>query len=71
MKKSEKYPVYYRCKTCGRLLTDSIMELGICAGHQVQYATSGTLFEWILIKLNLWEGINLWRAKKEAKKYGY
>ena len=71
MKKSEKFPTYYRCQSCGRLLTDRIMSLGICAGHRITYATSGTFFEWLLINFNLWEVINLWIAKREAKKYGY
>lgn len=61
---------YLRCE-CGRLLTDNIIKLGICAGHKIRYASNGSFSEWLLIKLGLWERINLWKARREKKKLGY
>ena len=46
-------PRYYRCQKCRRLLTDEMIKAGICAGHRVQFAEWGSLWEWIKIKLGL------------------
>ena len=62
---------YLRCINCGRLLTDKLIKLGICAGHKMTYASQGNFFEWILIKLGIWEIIAIWKAKREKKKYEY
>lgn len=54
MDKSLGEPKYFRCRTCDRLLTDRMIRKGACAGHRdIRYATSGSLREWILIKLHL------------------
>lgn len=66
----QNYPKYLRCE-CGRLLTDNLIRLGICAGHKQRYATQGNLFEWLLIKLKVWEKVTLWRTKREIKRLGY
>ena len=62
---------FIRCDSCGRLLTDSIIALGICAGHKMRVACEGNFMEWMLIKIGVWERINLWKAKREAKRYGF
>ena len=56
---------YYRCMTCGLLLTDKIIEQGICAGHKMRLAADGSFFEWLLIKLRLYERFTIWRLKKK------
>lgn len=63
-------PRFLRCD-CGALLTDRIIKLGVCAGHRQRYATQGTLLEWLLIKLGIWETLALWRAKKEVRRLKY
>ena len=40
----------YRCKTCGRLLRMKLIEEGVCAGHQVIFASGGTFTEWLRVK---------------------
>jgi len=62
---------YFRCITCGRLLTDSLISLGVCAGHKMRYATDCSFMEWLLIKLGIWEIKEIWKAKREKKKFGY
>ena len=64
-------PKLYRCITCGRLLSDKIIKLGVCGGHKMRYATEGSLVEWVLLKLHIWERIALWSARREKEKYGY
>ena len=43
----------YRCKRCGSLLTDSMIQKGQCAGHQIEYAIRGTFWEWLKVKLRI------------------
>lgn len=45
--------VYWRCQTCGRLLTDSMIADGSCAGHHLKPAIRGTFWEWLKIKLGI------------------
>lgn len=39
----------YRC-SCGRLLSRYHIQTGHCQGHSVKYATTGSLFEFLLLK---------------------
>lgn len=39
----------YRCNTCNNLFGDIQLEAGICVGHQVVYATTGSWWEWCKI----------------------
>ena len=45
--------IYYRCKTCNRLLTDSLIKTGVCLGHEMIFATTCTFFEWLKVKLGV------------------
>lgn len=46
---------YYRCQTCGLLITDAMIARKICLGHRVKIAIRGNMWEWFLIKLGLYE----------------
>ena len=48
---------YFRCKTCGLLLTDPLISKGACIGHKISPAIRGSLWEWTLIKLGIYETI--------------
>ena len=67
----EHKPKYLRCVSCSRLLTDNLIKLGVCRGHKMVYAFQGNFFEWLFIKLGIWEMIALWKAKQEIKKLKY
>lgn len=45
----------FRCQTCGTLLTDAMCKEGFCVGHRVKLAIRGTFFEWLLLKVGLYE----------------
>ena len=43
--------VLFRCTVCGKLLGDKMIARGDCAGHKMICATSGTIWEWVKIKM--------------------
>jgi hypothetical protein len=57
--KSPPPPKYFRCQTCGILVTDRLINTGICVGHRVQYAHRGAWWEWLTIKLGIYEWIRI------------
>jgi hypothetical protein len=56
---------YFRCKTCGLLLTDRMIRNGSCIGHKVSPAIRGKIWEWILVKLNIYDTVMMRFAKSE------
>lgn len=42
-------PSLFRCDTCGRLIRDRDIKVGVCCGHRVRHADRGSLFEWFLV----------------------
>ena len=50
---------WLRCQTCGLLLTDDLINKGICTGHRVQYAHRGAFWEWLFIKLGIYEWMRI------------
>ena len=40
----------YRCVQDGRLLRRSEVTRGVCLGHQIKLATTGSLLEWIRVQ---------------------
>ena len=49
MGKETTLPPLYRCN-CGRLLRKGDIFKGVCNGHQVHHATTGSFIEWVLVK---------------------
>jgi hypothetical protein len=39
----------YRCSQDQRLLRRTDIDRGVCLGHQIKLATSGSLLEWIRV----------------------
>lgn len=39
----------YRCESCGRLLLREHIARGVCGGHRVKLALSGSLLEFIQV----------------------
>lgn len=58
----------FRCQTCGRLLTDSMIRKGNCEGHKMVYASRGTFTEWVVIKfrLKIMEPLEDWWTKRKG-----
>jgi len=56
---------YHRCKTCGLLLTDPMILNGACIGHSVSPAIRGSIWEWFLIKLGIYERVMMRVGKSE------
>ena len=46
-------PTLYRCVDCDKLLGEEMLSEGICVGHKLKYATKGTVWEWIKVKLKV------------------
>ena len=42
-------PFYYRCETCGKLLGYGMISAGVCVGHKMKYATTGSFWEFLKI----------------------
>lgn len=40
----------YRCSQDQRLLRKSDINRGVCLGHQIKLATTGSLLEWIRVQ---------------------
>jgi hypothetical protein len=57
--------MYYRCITCGLLLSDRMTRTGLCVGHKLKPAIRGAFWEWTLIKLGIYERIMLHYGKSE------
>lgn len=47
------HPYYFRCFTCGALVSDKLIARGLCAGHKVGPAFRVSLWEWLLCKLGI------------------
>lgn len=60
---------YHRCKTCGIIVTDPMIEEGFCIGHKVSPCVRGNMWEWVFIKLNIYEWFMLKFADGRDEKY--
>ena len=46
----------YRCTQDNRLLRRSDVSRGECLGHQLKFATTGSILEWMRVQFWKWTG---------------